>query len=194
MSWKKEGYVVLKNAIPKELRQVLAIQFRMFRDNCLYFDKDKFARNDYQITNSFSHYGFYAFEALLDSYLKDRIEKEIGIELYPTYSYARIYYNKAEMAIHTDRPSCQYSATCCIDSDGTPWPIGFINRKGEKVYIYQEPGDVVVYSGCELEHWRNSYEGEEQIQCFLHYVDAKGEFREFIYDKRDMLGLPAIIE
>lgn len=190
MSWEKEGYVVLKNAISEDVCKILSAQFKMFRDNFLHFDDNKFSHADGQIPKSFSHYSFYAFEALLESSIKDLVEKETGISVYPAYSYARIYYNDADMPIHSDRPSCEYSVTCCIDTDGTSWPIGFINRKGEKVYIHQNPGDIIIYSGCELEHWRDKYEGEEQVQCFLHYVNANGPFKEFKYDKRAMLGLP----
>jgi poly-D-alanine transfer protein DltD len=33
-----------------------------------------------------------------------------------------------------------------------------------------------VYSGCELEHWREPYKGTQQIQCFLHYVNSNGQW------------------
>ena len=34
-----------------------------------------------------------------------------------------------------------------------------------------EVGDMLVYSGCELEHWRESFEGDSCGQVFLHYND-----------------------
>jgi hypothetical protein len=192
MSWEKEGYVVLKNAISEDVCKILADQFRILRDNFLHYGNGKFENSDAQVPNSFSYYGFYGFEALLQGSCKCLVEKETGLSVHPAYSYARIYYNNAEMKIHKDRPSCQISVTCCIDADQESWPIGFINRKGEKVQIHQNAGDIIIYSGCELEHWRDEYKGDEQVQAFLHYVDANGPFSDFIYDKRAMLGLPPV--
>lgn len=192
MSWEKDGYVVLKNVIPVEVCKIMSSQFRMCRDNYLHFTQDKFSNADMQVANSFSYYSFYAFEALLDGDIKDLVEEQTELSVYPSYSYARIYYNGAEMEIHRDRPSCEISVTCCLDADETSWPIGFVNRNKETVYIHQNPGDVIIYSGYELEHWRDKYEGEEQVQVFLHYVNANGPFSNFKYDGRAMLGLPAV--
>jgi hypothetical protein len=189
MTWEKEGFVVVKGAIPKEVCRLLSDQFKMFRDNLMLSDKDKFAHNDNQVVSSFAHYGFYGFEALLQGLIHDVAQEKTGLTLHPCYSYARIYYMGAEMAIHKDRPSCEISATCCIDTDGTDWPIGFVKRSGERVFLHQEPGDIVVYSGCELEHWRDAYEGKEQVQCFLHYVNADGPYTDHKFDKRQMLGM-----
>ena len=46
-----------------------------------------------------------------------------------------------------------------------------------------------VYSGCELEHWREPYEGTQQIQCFLHYVNSNGKYKDYKFDKRPMMGI-----
>lgn len=192
MSWEKEGFVVVKGAIPKEVCRLLADQFKMFRDNALLHNPDKLAFNDTQIPLSFSHYGFYGFEALLQGLIHDVAEAKTGLTLYPCYSYARVYYHGADMEIHKDRESCQISATCCIETDGTDWPIGFVKRNGKRVYISQKPGDIIVYSGCELEHWRDAYTGQEQVQTFLHYVDANGPYADFKFDKRPMLGMPSV--
>jgi len=190
MTWATEGYVVVKGAIPKEVCRLLSDQFKMFRDNALLTSQNKFAFNDDQIPLSFSHYAFYAFEALLQGLIKDEVEKQTNISVFPSYSYARIYYHNADMAIHTDRPSCEISATCCIDTDGTDWPIGFMTRDRRAVYISQEPGDIIIYSGCELQHWRDKYKGQEQVQAFMHYVRQNGPYADFKFDKRQMLGMP----
>jgi hypothetical protein len=43
-----------------------------------------------------------------------------------------------------------------------------------------EPGDMLVYSGCELEHWRNEFMGNMCGQVFLHYNHVNGPFAEKI--------------
>jgi hypothetical protein len=56
--------------------------------------------------------------------------------------------------------------------------------------VHLKKGDMVIYSGCEIEHWRESFEGKTQAQLFMHYVYADGQYKNFIYDERPMLGLP----
>jgi hypothetical protein len=49
-----------------------------------------------------------------------------------------------------------------------------------------EPGDMVVYRGIEIEHWREPFDAEEgsyQVQVFLHYVDANGGLKHLKYDQ-----------
>jgi hypothetical protein len=60
----------------------------------------------------------------------------------------------------------------------------------DKEEVILQPGDMVVYKGSEVEHWREPYTGKEQIQLFFHYVDANGPHAECKFDYRPMLGLP----
>ena len=51
---------------------------------------------------------------------------------------------------------------------------------------------MLIYSGCELEHWREQFTGEQCVQVFLHYNDSSKKISENnIYDGRPHLGLPA---
>ena len=118
------------------------------------------------------------------------IEKATGLRLLPTYTYARIYYEGAELKKHLDRPSCQISATMTLATDGTDWPIFMRNLKGKENKLKLEVGDMCIYRGMDLEHWREPYTGKRQTQVFMHYVDADGPYAEWQFDKRAMLGLP----
>ena len=52
-----------------------------------------------------------------------------------------------------------------------------------------------MYRGCELEHWREKFEGKNCGQVFLHYNDASGEDAEQNkYDSRPMIGLPSFFK
>ena len=65
----------------------------------------------------------------------------------------------------------------------------FINTAGIKYLL--KPGDMIIYSGFELEHWREPFEGKLCGQVFLHYNHANGPFaKSNLYDKRPMLGIP----
>ena len=45
------------------------------------------------------------------------------------------------------------------------------NKPSIKVVL--KPGDLAIYKGCELNHWREAFEGEHCAQVFLHYANEK---------------------
>jgi hypothetical protein len=100
-----------------------------------------------------------------------------------------MYYKGADMKIHSDRPSCQFSGTINLSIKGKPWPIWFIDRNNDKVAVNLNPGDICFYKGTDLEHWRDEFEGEEMLQFFLHYVETDGIYKDHIFDQRPALGL-----
>lgn len=192
--FKDNLYEVVKGAISQELCEHLDIEFELVK-KLKYLSNGQsedniFAFNDSQITNSFSHYSALCYEAL-SLQLKPVVEKVTDKTLYPTYTYARIYYPGAVMERHTDRPSCEYSATINITIDPEPWEIWFENLQGEHKAIYLNPGDMIVYKGDTLPHWRTEYKGKRQNQAFLHYVDKRGKYRDYKWDHRSFLGLPS---
>jgi hypothetical protein len=196
MAFAENLYEVVKGAVSPDILKFCQIEFEMLR-KVMYItngrnEADKFAFNDNQITNSFSHYSALCFETL-SQILLPKMQEVTGKKLYPTYTYARIYYNQAEMTIHTDRPSCEYSTTVCIENDPDfgPWEIWFKSLEGKEFSIDLEPGDALVYKGDILEHWRTPYQGQRQMQAFLHYVDKFGPHRDYKYDRRAYTGLPA---
>lgn len=143
--------------------------------------------NDGQVINAHAKYADPAMETIL-VLLKDKIEAITGLSLYPTYSYYRVYRNGSTLEKHIDRPSCEISATLSFNYSyqHSPWPI---YMDGKKVIL--EPGDVAVYRGCEVEHWRNELTtgpDEWHVQGFFHYVDQNGPFSEFRFDKRNSIG------
>ena len=51
------------------------------------------------------------------------------------------------------------------------------------------------YRGCDLEHWRNPFEGKDCGQVFLHYNDASSKDAEQNkFDSRPMIGLPSFFK
>ena len=62
--------------------------------------------------------------------------------------------------------------------------------KGVKVNL--KTGDMLIYKGTQLEHWREPFNGNECAQVFLHYNDIKSTpTDQNLYDGRPHLGLPA---
>ena len=131
-------------------------------------------------------------ETLLEA-LRAKMEKETGYKLNETYAYARIYKTGDVLTRHIDRFSCEVSTTLHLGGD--PWaiyldPTGKKGQAGIKIDLAQ--GDMLIYSGCDLEHWREAFPGKDCAQVFLHYNDAtKKNAKENKFDKRPFLGLPS---
>ena len=193
-------YKIIKQAISKELAEFVYSYFLTKRKVARRFFDDRYISpfatefgvwNDEQIPETYSHYADVAMETLLEK-LKPLMEKESGLKLNETYSYARIYKKGDELKRHKDRYSCEVSTT--LNLGGDEWPIylepsGEEGKEGIKVILNQ--GDMLVYKGCDVEHWREKFEGKNCGQVFLHYNDASDEKAEQNkYDGRPFLGLP----
>ena len=193
----------MKQAISTELATFIYNYFLMKRqvyDTCLkkrYFSPYELILGSYekqndQIPNTFSHYADVVMETLLLR-CQPIMEKTTGLKLYPSYTYARIYKKGDVLERHKDRFSCEISTT--MNLGGGKWdlylePSGKEGMKGIKIDL--NPGDMLVYSGCDLEHWRNKYKGKEYIQVFLHYNNSKTTgAKDNIFDTRPHLGLPS---
>ena len=136
-------------------------------------EENKFRFNDGMIPKSYSEY----FPSFTESVLKDtlpRIEEHIGLTLFPVSTYARMYYNGATMYKHRDREACEISLTFPIKQGDDPWPIWLKSDDGTSVKVILQLGDILVYRGSDLFHWREAFNGNEQWQIMLHYVDANG--------------------
>jgi hypothetical protein len=192
-TFEQQGFYVERNAISRESAEILAAEFNIVRDYTYFVNKvdpsDLTRYGDNQSPKSFSYYSPTCFESLMITMLP-KIEEITNKKLYPSYSYGRIYYNGAELLNHKDRRSCEYSVTMTIDMDHVPWDINFIDRKNKINAISLNIGDMCVYKGDELSHWREPYHGDRQLQAFLHYVEVHGKFSHYKYDTRPALGLP----
>lgn len=147
----------------------------LLKEYCISKHKDNRDSFDLNQTNT-GDTSFYK-DPLMQIFLKKKkniIEKNLNLELDETYTFWRCYTYNATLEKHTDRPSCELSASIHIDSDGTKWPI-FMG--GEPVEL--NPGDAVIYSGCNIEHWREPFEGDYHIQTFFHYVNANGPYAQY---------------
>ena len=183
----QKGYCIVEQAISKELRDI-ATQYALFDEMQDYTYDSVGFRSGFGFEGAHAKYADPLMESIL-LLMQNKIEKITNLSLLPTYSYFRVYRNGNDLKAHKDRPSCEISATLFLnDNDMTKhWPI-FMGGK----MVELEPGDMVVYKGCDVEHYREKMLGTKEswhIQVFLHYVDAGGPFTEWVFDKRKSLGL-----
>ena len=190
MTFETLGYEVIRGAVNRQTLDLLAVQFEMEK-NCEFhrtgLSTEEIA-GDSQVERSYARYSALCFESLL-VILRDQVALVTKKNLVPAYSYSRIYYKGASLARHHDRPSCQYSATVAIKNDIHPWDIYIQDLHGDEHAVALDEGDMLIYRGDALDHWRNEFQESKQIQTFIHYVDLDGEYKDFIYDRRPMLGL-----
>ena len=210
--FKKKHYLVIKNAIDPKVANFVYNYFLMKRQVAQTFFDFRYISpyseeygtwKDDQIPNTYSHYSDIAMETLLLA-CQPKMEKLTGIKLNPTYSYARIYKMGDELKRHKDRFSCEISTT--MNLGGDEWPIyleakknvglpedGFSatsDNKGQKVIL--KPGDMLVYKGMVLEHWREPFIGKDCAQVFLHYNNQFSPGADDnIFDQRPHVGLPS---
>jgi|TARA_R100000995_G_scaffold61764_1_gene31563 hypothetical protein len=200
MSFKKNKYTILKKTISPELAEFIYKYFINKKNVARFLFDEKYISpfteyfgvwNDEQAPNTYSHYSDIAMETLLKE-VKPIIEKNIDLKLSETYSYARLYKKGDVLIRHKDRYSCEISST--LNLGGDRWPIyidptGKTNQAGVKVEL--EPGDMLIYSGCDLEHWREEFKGKDCCQVFLHYNkhDSKLGKKNYL-DTRPLLGTP----
>jgi len=214
MSFKTKKYQVIKGALSKELSNFIFNYMMLQRDAVDFMMKHNKVnpanpfmgnRTDQQIPGAYSKYADWVMETLLQ-YMRPIMKAKTGMDLVPTYSYTRLYEKGNILHRHKDRPSCEISTTLHLGGD--EWPIymdptGADNiLSGSETTTIVKPGapkgtridlkvgDMLIYSGCALEHWREPFEGNVCSQVFLHYNHANGPYAKTnLFDKRPMLGV-----
>ena len=215
----KKKYKVLRNVLKPEVCNFLKNYFlEKEKIAKLYFaaefisqfNKEYGVFNDPQVPGSYAIYGPKAGDINLEQ-LKPLIEKTMRKKLYETYSYVRVYNKGNELKRHKDRSNCKISAT--VNLGGEEWPIYIENNpnkgtamnekdstsdyvpgntKGEAVIL--KPGDLLLYPGFHLEHWRKPLPQGKCVQLFLHYVDSKqSDAEQRKYDGRPRLGVDQLL-
>jgi hypothetical protein len=149
-----------------------------------------------QVNGSLERYSHPMYKQI-HSEIRLKLENELGRKLYNTYYYDRFYFPGQELKKHIDRSACEISVTIHISSNlRKEWPIWIKtpdrytdkNKKqilvpGENRAVILNPGDGMIYKGCERPHWRDPMPDGEDIpyvdtiyyhQIFFHYVLQDG--------------------
>ena len=208
--FKKNNYVVIRNFLDPNtakllyqysLTKVQQVDFKIFYANNDYRPDWDGQFGDPQAPGSYSAYG----DTLMDTLLlcsTEAIERYTDLELTPNYSYWRLYQKGEELKRHRDRHSCEISVTLCLGYNNSNlegamaheynWPMFVETDDPNTNYeapIHLNPGDIMVYRGCIVDHWREKFKGLNQAQVFIHYNDKNGPYKE-MFDGRPILGIP----
>jgi hypothetical protein len=203
--FEKDGYLLVKNLwdsqelfrpVPEERGQMNYWGKRL--------DQFSFTPLEGQVEGSLAVYTHPQYRAI-HSGIRLKLEKILGRQLYNTYYYDRFYFAGQALALHADRDACEISVTVHISTNLEEcWPIWIktpdtyrdnekteITQRGENRSLCLQPGDGMIYKGCERPHWRdplpsrhkgnffirklNENDDTYYHQVFFHYVLADGQ-------------------
>ena len=198
----KDGYLVVKELWdPEELYYPLP----EIRGQLHYWDKNPEHFNhtevEQQVEGSLARYWHPQYRTI-HSQIRLKLEKFIGRKLYNTYYYDRFYFPGQELTRHADRDACEISVSVHISTnlkgEDAKWPFWIKTPSGEERSVSLEPGDGLLYKGCERPHWRDPMPGTRKRdiipflkkrnpyyyhQIFFHYVLQDGQRAHCAWDK-----------
>ena len=207
----KDGYYVVKNLWdPKELYDPLPL-IHKHRGQYSWWGKklDQFNYQEIegQVEGSLSRYTYPKYLKVHGG-IRKKLEKIIGRDLYETYYYDRYYFPGQELTRHADRDACEISVTVHISTNlKEQWPIyiktpdTYADKEkrellslGHTKEVILEPGDGMIYKGCERPHWRDPMPGSKgkvfgkkveyyYHQIFFHYVLQDGQRAQCAWDR-----------
>ncbi len=204
----KDRYVVLRDFLPQDIIDMAMDMWRADEYTGAYTHQEvkdiTYKNPDSSIGKSMGGYCT-PWGIALHGYIHNKLKDYIDMDLRETYSYTRKYERGAYLGSHTDRPSCEISATLCLDyqtDDNTPWKIWLKNDKnyaGVSAEIVKndtqdlaqrerlrngcksvslEPGDILLYQGPNIPHWRDYLLGEESYHLFVHFFNADSRMED----------------
>jgi hypothetical protein len=187
-SLNNKGYCQVNNILHPQLKEYLQISAQMLAQGPLEKEIWELIQNKNQPSQYL--YSSIIGETLL-TYFTPIYSQISGKNLNPTYSFFRKYYKTNKLLKHTDRSSCQYSATIQVDSsEDTSWPIWIKDKMNIDIKCDTKIGDIVFYKGEEVPHWREELEYEHSSHFFLHWVDKDNpKYKPYWFDGRERLGI-----
>jgi len=215
--FEKDGYLIVKDLWdPEELYHPLP----ELRGQLNYWDNDPTHFNhiplESQVEGSVARYWHPQYRTV-HSGVRKKLEKIIGRKLYNTYYYDRYYFPGQELTKHADRGACEISVSIHISTDLPDdlkdWPFKiktpdtYTDKKKTSILVPGEerigilnPGDGLLYKGCERPHWRDPMPSprirkrdkllRKKIpteyyyhQIFFHYVLQDGQRAHCAWDR-----------
>ena len=213
----RDRYVVLRNVIPKDMIEFALNTWKTIeafpeaKEVFLEGELEPIPNSPKSSHNTSRGGHTTPMGVAMHRWVYKELGKRINMDLQETYSFARKYERGAYLKAHSDRPSCEISATMCLgyqSDDGKPWKIWLDNTKNwadtsdmpdvfrstqgipirkrkNAICVDLEVGDILLYQGPNVVHWRDTFIGDYSYHMFLHYysdstsaISAYREFRE----------------
>ena len=214
--FEKDGYLVIKDLWDsEELYHPLPKQRGQMNYWSNNLEQYNYHEVEQQVEGSLARYWHPQYRKIHTG-VRNKLEEIIGRKLYNTYYYDRFYFPGQELKKHSDRPACEISVSIHISTNLPDnlkdWPFKIKTpdtntdkRKtsvlvpGEERSAVLNPGDGLLYKGCERPHWRDPMptprvrkrdmllRGKQPEyyyhQIFFHYVLQDGERAHHAWDR-----------
>ena len=208
--FEKDGYLVVKDLWDAE---DLYHPLPDIKGQLNYWSKDvtQFSHNpvEGQVEGSLARYWHPQYRNAHTG-IRRKLEKIIGRTLYNTYYYDRYYFPGQALTKHADRDACEISVSIHVSTNLPDklkdWafkiktPDTYTDDKktavlvpGEERSAILNPGDGLLYKGCERPHWRDAMPTPEKVesapkeyyyhQIFFHYVLQDGQRAHCAWDR-----------
>ena len=206
----KDGYLIVKDLWdPEDLYHPLPD----IKGQLTYWNKDVTQFNhqpvEGQVDGSLARYWHPQYRNAHTG-IRRKLEKIIGRTLYNTYYYDRYYFPGQALTKHADRDACEISVSIHVSTNLPDnlkdWafkiktPDTYTDDKktavlvpGEERSAILNPGDGLLYKGCERPHWRDAMPTPEKVedapkeyyyhQIFFHYVLQDGQRAHCAWDR-----------
>lgn len=166
-----EGHATLQGAVPRAQVAALARYYAAAIDNGLvrYSEQEqRWQRHGDPVAH--------LFHQLLAPVVQSVVPEPIK----PSYPYFAAYPRGACLPRHTDREQCEYTVSMLVGyepaaQDELAWPICLEPpRRGcRTVRVRQRPGDLAIFKGREISHWRPVLRAASRsLHLFFHFVRA----------------------
>ena len=173
-SLNNKGYCQINNIFHPQLLEYLKIGSSMLEFESIQESNDEKEVVKTINKNSIAKYSPNMGENLL-TFLTPFYSQISNKNLIPTYSFFRKYYQTNTLHPHKDRPSCQYSATIQFNSSkDESWPIWIKDKNGKKVKCSSKIGDIILYKGEEVLHWREELTYKHSSHKVRIFIENKG--------------------
>ena len=214
--FERDGYIRVENLWdPEELYHPVPDM----RGQLNYWDRNpqnfNYQEVESQVEGSLSRYWHPQYRTI-HSGVRKKLEKVLGRKLYNTYYYDRFYFPGQALTKHADRDACEISVTVHISTnlpdDLKDWPVKiktpdtYVDEEKSAVLVPGEerscilnPGDGMIYKGCERPHWRDPMPTPKvrkrdkwlrraqpnyyYHQIFFHYVLQDGQRAHCAWDR-----------
>lgn len=198
-SFDREGYFVIKDLWdPLEMFCEPPEKKGQYGYISKSYEKFQYDPVENQVKGSTSRYWYPQYRHIHTG-IRLKLEEKIGRKLYNTYYYDRYYNPGQKLDLHVDRDSCEISVTIHVSNNlrekDADWPIWIKTVSGEHRGVVLQPGDGMVYKGCERPHWREPLRKRKRDtllmrnrnlyyhQIFFHYVLADGCRAQCAFDR-----------
>lgn len=183
-SWEEQGYMVFRNLLSENLTELLLKHYEFMRSN------QELKYKSWGEGDTYERGGYVVYEAFLDVFSLF-VSEALGGRYLPSFSYSRAYKKDSSLLRHVDRKGCEVAVSIPLSIDkNNPWPLYVsLDKNANGTPIHLNIGDALIYKGHEVFHWREPYQGSEQVQLFMFCVEEDGPNHAFKYDGREGLGL-----